>query len=174
MDTFEAIETRRSVRQFKTDHDISDEDIEKILHAAIMAPSAGNSQCWHFIVVRDAFLKERLAKEAGQQLFIEQAPIVIVVCADLEKSRAAYGDRGHATYALQDTAAATENMLLAARALNLGACWIGSFEEAKASDILGLPKNLRPVAMVPIGVPNEPTKRIPPRRKIDEVVDYRE
>lgn len=173
MDIFEAIETRRSVRQFKSDRDITDEEIEKILHAAVMAPSAGNLQCWHFVVVRDQFLRSQLAKEAGRQLFIEQAPVIVVVCADLEKSQHTYGDRGHSTYALQNTAAATENMLLAARALDLGACWVGSFDEAKASEILVLPKGMRPVAMIPIGVPAEPTKRIPPRRNIDEVVEYR-
>jgi len=173
MDIFEAIESRRSVRQFDSDREVTDDELGRILHSAVMAPSAGNAQCWRFVVVRDGELKSRLATEAGHQHFIKQAPLVIVVCADLEQANENYGTRGRDTYSLQETAAAVENMLLAARALGLGACWVGSFDEGKASGILDLKENIRPLAIIPIGAAAEPTKRVPPRRDIKEVVEYR-
>ena len=173
MEIFEAIEGRRSVRQFKPDREISDDELNKILNAAIMAPSSGNTQCWRFVVIRDSSLKSRIATEAGHQLFIKQAPVVIVVCADLECALSTYGARGRDTYALQDTAAATENMLLVVRELGLGACWVGAFDEDKAAEILELPKSIRPLAIVPIGAPDEPAKRVPPRRNLKDVVDFR-
>ncbi|MFH1830268.1 MAG: nitroreductase family protein [Pseudomonadota bacterium] len=173
MELFDAIEHRRSVRQFENKKAIDDAVLQKILHAAMMAPSSGNTQCWRFIVVRDPNIKKRLALEAGHQGFIDQAPVAIVVCADLERAASTYGERGFGTYSLQDAAAATENMLLAAHALGLGACWVGAFDEKMASNILELPKGLRPLAIIPIGFSAEPTKRVPPRRKLDEVVDFR-
>lgn len=173
MDLFDAIEHRRSVRQFQTEKMLDDDMLQKILHAAVMAPSSGNTQCWRFIVVRDQNTKQRLAVEAGHQNFISQAPVAIVVCADLERAANTYGERGFGTYALQDTAAATENMLLAIHAMGLGACWVGAFDEKMASNILKLPKTIRPMAIIPIGFSAEPTKRVPPRRNLDEVVDFR-
>jgi nitroreductase len=173
MDLFDVIARRRSVRQFMPDRAVGDDQLKRILEAATMAPSAGNAQCWKFIVVHNKKLKKTLATEAGHQLFIDQAPLILVVCADLEKAGEKYGARGRSTYALQETAAAIENMLLAAEALGLGACWIGSFDETKAAEILDLPKHLRPVAIVPVGTPAEPVRRVPPRRNLDDVVDYR-
>ncbi len=173
MDIFEAIESRRSVRQFKSDREVTDEELNKILHSAVMAPSAGNAQCWRFVVVRNADLKNRLATEAGHQHFINQAPLVIVVCADLARANENYGARGRDTYALQETAAATENILLAAMAMGLGACWVGSFDEKVASEILDLKESIRPLAIIPIGAAAEPTKRVPPRRNVKEIVDFR-
>jgi len=172
MDIFELIKHRRSIRKFDPTKAVDEKTVTKILEAAIWAPSAGNTQCWRFQVVRDPDLKKRLAVEAGHQPFINDAPVVIVVCADLDHVERSYGERGRFTYALQDTAAAIENMWLAVTALGLGCCWIGAFSEDEAARILGLPKNLRPVAMLPIGVPAEKPKP-PPRRAIAEVTRYR-
>lgn len=173
MELFEAIEGRRSVRQFERSGVVSDEALRKILHAGVMAPSSGNSQCWRFIVVRDDMIKRRLASEAGHQMFIEQAPVAIVVCADLSAAAAKYGERGSQTFVLQDTAAAIQNMMLAAHALGLGSCWVGAFDESKAVNILELAPHLRPIAMIPIGVPAEKPTRIPPRRSLEEVAEFR-
>jgi nitroreductase len=172
MELFEALEVRRSVRKFRTDHPIGDNTLQKILQAGLRAPSAGNEQAWRFIVVRDAHLKKRLATEAGHQAFIQQAPVAIVVVADLRRAGERYGDRGRLTYALQDTSAAIENMLLAITALGLGACWVGAFDEQKASEILELSGNLRPVAILPIGAPEE-APEAPPRRAIEDIVEFR-
>ncbi len=172
MEFFEAVAARRSVRQFK-DAPVSDELVEKILNAGISAPSAGNGQSWHFVVVRDEAMRHHLATEAAQQNFIRVAPVVIVICADLDRAEKTYGSRGRDLYSIQDTAAAVENMLLAITTLGLSSCWIGAFDEKRAAEIISLPKNLRPLAILPVGFANEPARRVPPRRKLDEVVSYR-
>ena len=159
MDLFEAIKTRRSIRAF-TREEISDREIEKILDAARWAPSAGNIQPWIFVVVKDPGTKRRLSEAALSQFFIEEAPVVIVVCADQERSRRGYGSRGADLYCIQDTAAATQNILLAAHALGLGACWVGAFNEEEVKLILRIPRGIRPVAIVPIGHPAEKPRTI--------------
>jgi nitroreductase len=169
MEFLDLVKKRRSVRQFK-DEAIPEDKLNTILEAALWAPSAGNTRCARFFVVRDADTKKRLASEAGHQLFIAQAPVAIVVAADLEAVEKGYGERGRSTYALQDAAAATQNIMLAAADLGYGSCWVGAFEEIVASKILGLPGHVRPLAIVPIGVPNEPTVRVPPHKKIEDVV----
>jgi len=172
MDFWETIERRHSVRRFNADHDVAPEIVERILRAALLAPSAGNCQPWHFFVVRDAEIKELLAEAAGGQRFVAEAPVVIVVCAEPARSSARYGSRGSSLYCLQDTAAATEHILLAATASGLGSCWVGAFSERAAAQALRLPGHLRPVAMVPIGYPLRPTVRKTARRGLDEVVTY--
>lgn len=167
MDVLEAIKTRRSVRNF-TNQPVSDRKIEKLLEAARWAPSAGNIQPWEFIVVRDSEIKHGLSQAALDQKFIEQAPVVIVACADPAKSAPRYGSRGINLYCLQDTAAATENMLLAAHAIGLGACWVGAFKEEMARKVLKIPEPVRPVAIVPVGhVTRTPSVR--PRKDLTEI-----
>lgn len=173
MDIFEAIQKRRSIRQFDPAKPVGDDVVQKVLEAGIMAPSAGNGQSWRFFVVRDRALKKRLALEAGHQAFIDECPVAIVVCSDLASAEEGYGERGRGTYSLQETAAAVENMLLAITALGFGCCWVGAFNESVASEILGLPKGVRPLAILPIGVPAEPKAKIPPRMKIEEVTTFR-
>ena len=99
-------------------------------------------------------LKARLAAAAHQE-FVAEAPVVIVVCAVPGESARRYGERGRSLYSLQDTAAATQNILLAAAELGLGSCWVGAFEERAAATALGLPPAWRPVALVPVGHPLE-------------------
>lgn len=171
MDVFEAIRARRSVRRYASDP-VSDEVLKELLSAAILAPSAGNAQPWRFIVVRDLELRKGLVSAAYGQGFLAEAPVVIVVCADLERARRAYRERGETLYCLQDTAAAIQNLLLAATAKGLGTCWVGAFDEGKVAELLGLSKGLRPVALIPVGKPAEaPSAR--PRRPLAEVVEYR-
>jgi len=151
MDVFEAMEKRHSVRSFNPDRDVPDEMVEELLRCGCQAPSAGNVQPWRFIIVRDAEMKEELAAAALGQGFLAEAPVVIVVCADLAAHSLNYGQRGVELYSIQDTAAATENMLLAATALELGACWVGAFREEDVVKALNLIKDLRPMALVPVG-----------------------
>ena len=170
MDVFEAIRGRRSIRSFRPE-DVPDELVEKLIDCARWAPSAGNLQPWEFVVVRDPQTKKALARAALGQHFIAEAPVVIVVCADQKRSGWGYGKRGIQLYCLQDTAAATQNMLLAAHALGLGACWVGAFDEENVASILRLPEGIRPVAVVPVGYPAEaPPPR--PRRSVREIVHF--
>jgi len=169
-DIFNLFRLRRSIRSF-TSEDVSDEEIEKILEAARWAPSAGNIQPWEFIVVRNPETKREIARAALNQTFIEEAPVVIVVCADESRSSWVYGSRGATLYCIQDTAAATENMLLAVCALGLGACWVGAFREDEIKRILKIPRGLRPVAIVPIGHPAERPSP-PSKRTLKKIVHH--
>ncbi len=173
MDFWQVIEERRSVRNFDTGRDVTPETVQRVLEAAIRAPSAGNCQPWHFVVVRSERTKDRLAEAAYGQWFVAEASVVIVVCADPDRSSWRYGSRGVQLYCLQDTAVATEHILLAVTALGLGACWVGAFDERAAAKALGLPANLRPVAIVPIGYPAAHPYRTS-RRSLEEVVTFDE
>ena len=170
MEVFKAIKERRSVRAF-TPEMVSEEEIMKIIDAARWAPSAGNIQPWEFIIVRRPEIKRGLSAAALNQTFIEEAPVVIVVCANENRSSWGYGERGRTLYCLQDTAAATQNMLLAAYALGLGTCWVGAFREEGVRRVLNIPRGVRPVAIVPVGHPAE-KPRPRPRRSLREIVHY--
>lgn len=170
LEVFEAIKTRRSIRAF-TNKKVSEEEVQKLIDAARHAPSAGNIQPWEFVIVRDPKRKYRLAAAALNQTFIEEAPVVIVVCANETQSGWGYGARGATLYCLQDTAAATQNMLLAACALGLGTCWVGAFCEEEVRKVVNAPRGVRPVAIVPVGHPAEkPSPR--PKRSITEIINY--
>ena len=172
MDFWQVIEARHSVRAFDADQDVSEETIQRILQAAVLAPSAGNCQPWHFVVVRREQVRQRLAKAAWGQDFVAQAPVVIVVCTDAERSAARYGDRGTNLYCIQDTAAAAEHILLAITSLGLGGCWVGAFDDSAAAGALQLSATLHPVAMIPIGVPARSSDRSTARRDLSDVVTY--
>ena len=173
MDFWQVIEERRSMRDFDPRCDVPPDMVQKILEAAIRAPSGGNCQPWHFVVIRGKQAKELLVEAAYGQSFIAEAPVVIVVCADPARSAQSYGSRGVQLYCLQDTAAATEHILLAVTALGLGVCWVGAFDERAASQVLDLPTDLRPVAIVPIGYPIARHQRTS-RRSLKEVVTFGE
>lgn len=172
MDFWQVIEARHSVRSFDPAVDIPPETVERLLTAAIRAPSAGNRQPWHFYVVRNLATRRALAAAAYGQTFVAQAPLVIVVCADAGQSAGRYGQRGRELYCLQDTAAATEHILLAAVALGLGGCWVGAFDEDQAARALNLPPRHRPVAILPIGKPAGRATSSPPRQPLKAVVSY--
>jgi nitroreductase len=105
------------------------------------------------------------------QTFIEEAPAVIVVCANENRSSQRYGVRGKTLYCIQDTAAAIQNIHLAAYSLGLGTCWVGAFKEEEAREILKIPQGIRPVAIIPVGYPAEaPSPRN--RRSISQIVHY--
>jgi nitroreductase len=171
VDLWTAISNRCSVRSFAPG-ELDASTVKKLLEAAVRAPTAGNMQPWHFVVVRSAEVKQALASAAYGQGFVAQAPVVIVVCAEPERSAARYGLRGRDLYCLQDTSAATEHILLAATALGLGACWVGAFDEQAAARTLDLPAQLRPVAMVPIGQPSTGPGIGSSRRPLYEVTSF--
>jgi nitroreductase len=170
MDVLKAVRGRRSIRAFKSD-DVSPEIVEKLLDAARWAPSAGNIQPWEFIVVRKPEVKKALAEAALDQTFIEEASVVIVVCANEDRSSQGYGIRGKTLYCIQDTAAAIQNLHLVAYSLGLGTCWIGAFREEEAREILKIPSGIRPVAIIPVGYPAEAPSP-PSRRPINQIVHY--
>jgi nitroreductase len=170
MELSEAIKGRKSIRVFKKQN-VPEETVEKLINAASWAPSAGNIQPWEFVIVRKPAVKKKLAQAALNQAFVEEAPVVIVVCANEKRSSMGYGLRGETLYCIQDTAAATQNILLTAYSLGLGTCWIGAFNENEAKEALQAPEGIRPVAIIPVGYANEaPSQRI--RRPLSQIMHY--
>lgn len=160
MDIYEAILKRRSIRKFK-DKEIPTEVIDKLIDALIWAPSAGNLQKRKFYFVFNKDIKEKLAKASYNQNFIKSAPLVIVCCGDKNISKN-YGERGERLYLICDVSASIENLMLLATSLRLGTCWIGAFDENEVRKILNLDENLIPIAIIPVGYPDE--KQNPPKR----------
>jgi len=159
MDTLDAIMQRRSVRKYSPSP-IPEQDLKKILEAGRQAPSAANRQPWHFIVVRDEAQKKRLAEACSGQTWMADAGAII---AGLGKPQVS--DKWHPV----DVAIAMQNMILAATALGYGTCWVGAFDEAQVKAVLGLPDDLRVVALTPVGKPlDKPDRR--PRMPMDEFV----
>ena len=170
LNIFGAIKERRSIRAY-TDEKVSENDIEHLLEAARWARSAGNSQPCEFVIIRDLEIKRKLSDAAQNQTFIQKAPVVLVVCADVTRSSRGYGGRGKKLYSIQDTAATTENILLTAQELGLATCWVGAFREKEVAKAVKAPKNVKPVAIVPVGYPAE-RPMVPPKRSINEIIHY--
>ena len=156
----DVIFSRKSVRSY-TDQPVSDEQVETMLRAAMAAPTGMNVQPWRFVVVRDQAVKEKLAGPRGGM--IAQAPVVFVICGETTLMRKPFGQpdaeavevpNGNWT---QDCSAATENLLLAAEALGLGAVWTAAHPYADRvnpiREALGLPENVTPLCVVPCGYP---------------------
>ena len=163
MDLMQAIRARRSIRNF-LDKYVEEELLLAVLEAGRLAPSARNMQDWRFIVVRDAATRSLLAKAARDQQFVGQAPVVIAACGTSDLVMTC----GQPAYAI-DVAIALDHMTLAAASLGLGTCWIGAFYEDKVKEILGVPPEIRVVALLPLGYPaEEPGPR--GRKSLDEIV----
>jgi len=171
MDFNELALSRRSIRSFQQKA-VPKDALIKLMQAAQFAPSGGNCHPWHFYVISDKGQKTQLIRQCISQEFLHTAPVLIVVCADIKRSEKRYGRRGKALYCIQDTAAAIQNILLCAKSLGLGTCWCGAFDEKKCANFLQLPKDMRPVAMIPVGYPvNEPPVA-PKRRPLDEIATF--
>jgi len=125
LDVFEAIQKRHSIRAYESSP-VPEEKLIKILEAGRLAPSASNIQPWHFIVVRDAEKRKRLAK-ARWAKFLAEVPLVIVGCGNQKASP---------KWFTVDVAIAMQNMVLTATAEGLGTCWIGSFDEGEVKKLL--------------------------------------
>lgn len=150
----EVLKKRRSIRRFKPDA-VSETAIDAILAAVMSGPSAGHLQAFRVVVVRDASLRARLQAAALGQTSVGEAPVVLVFCADGPASAVKYGERGEDLYAVQDATIACTLAWLKAVDLGLSGVWIGAFSESLVSRILDLPRGLRPVALLPIGYPDE-------------------
>jgi nitroreductase len=171
VDISEAVKNRRSIRTYKKQA-LPQETINQLIDAARLAPSAGNGQPWAFVVAEKQETKRLLSAAAYGQKSLLEASAVIMVCADQKRAQESYDERGRTLYCIQDTAAAVENILLTACALGLGTCWVGAFQEEEIRKIINAPPQMRPVAMIAVGYPNEsPPART--RRPAAEVV-YRE
>ncbi len=169
-ETIRTILNRRSCRAFYPEP-LPEAHVQVLLEAVRWAPSAGNRQPWHVFVVLNKQVREELADAAYGQEFLARAPVVFVMCAIPFQSASRYGLRGETLYVYQDTAAAVQNLLLAATALGYGSCWVGAFDERWVREVLELPAEYRPVALVPVGLPAEEPEP-PERRPLKEIATF--
>jgi nitroreductase len=198
LEVMAAIRSRRSIRRYDN-RPVPQEVIDELLEAARLAPSTSNLQTWKFKVITDEGIKRSLREAAFNQSFVENAPVVIVACADFN----AFGDRATRTLELLRTRAvrvslpmllrtlrsgkaedseernltgaiinvsiAVENMVLAATSLGLGTCWVRAFQAERVSEILSLPPEYPPLFLLPLGYPAEDPEARS-RRPLDEIL----
>jgi len=156
METMEAILTRRSVRKY-IKNEISENTIKELIEAGMNAPSAGNEQPWHFILINDPSILEKVPTFHNHAKMLKDASIAILVCGDLNLEK-------HEGMWIQDCSAATENILLAVRAKKLGAVWLGIYPREKRikgmRKLLDIPENVMPFSLISLGYPDEEQKKV--------------
>lgn len=153
------IKNRSSIRSFKS-KPVESYKLERILESAISAPSAGNLQAYKIMIVENDDVKYELAKASFGQMFVKEAPIVLVFFANPKISSQRYGKRGESLYCIQDATISASFAHLTATALGLGSVWVGAFEKERVKDILK-EKDMVPIAILPIGYPDEKPKTTP-------------
>jgi len=180
METLEAIMSWRSTRRF-LDKPVEEGKLQAILEAVRRAPSWANMQCWKMVVVKDAENRRRLSELAFVEAFfgplgyksnpaqkgIAAAPVVIVLCADPDRS----GKIRNQEYYLADAGIASQNLMLAAHDQGLGTVFVGVFDEDQVRELLDIPEDIRVVGLFPIGYPVEPGE-VRPRKDMRETACY--
>jgi len=163
-----SIKYSNSYGSFEVNPETSIGLIGQVQEINITAYKAGK---YDFYFVFNEKIKRQLIEKAGVQDFVIQAPLIIIGCCDLEKI-SWYGKRGENLYSICDVSASIENLMLLATEKGLGTCWVGTFDERKVSKILNLPKNLRPIAIIPVGWPTEKpptTQKVFKKEAIEEI-----
>jgi len=162
MSSLDRIMSRRSIRKYKAEK-VPQETLERILEAGRHAPSATNEQPWHFIVVTDPKLKEKLSTGRWNG-FVKDSAFAVVGCA--------YEGTAHSRkWSAVDTAIALQNMVIAAWSLGIGSCWVGDFQELVVKELLKVPKDWRIVSLISFGYPDE-TPDATPRKPLKEIAAY--
>jgi nitroreductase len=166
---FDVFDNRKSIRFYKDDP-VSDEVLLKVLNAARLAPSAGNIQPWHFIIVKNKEKRASIAKGCRYGKFLSESPIIIVACGDRKASSQWYSI---------DTTIALEHIVLAATSIALGSCWIGMFNEKEVRKIIDLPKNFEIIVLLALGYPRKKLDlwakilhTMRPRKKLQEIISF--
>jgi len=167
MNIYQAILTRKSVRAFQRD-DIPDDVLTRVLDAARHAPSANNFQEWRFVVVRHPDTRKKISEAACRQNFVAGAPVVLACCAETDNHTMTCGQLSYPI----DVAIAVDHLTLCAAAEGLGTCWIGAFYEDEVKKILGIPPEIRVVALLPIGYPKDPSPVRKYRLPLEKIVMY--
>lgn len=161
----DVIFSRRSIRRY-LDDPVTEQEIQSLLEAGMAAPSADNARPWHMVTVTDAGTLERLAEAHPYGKMVARAPLAIAVCGEPSASL---------RYWVQDCSAATENILIAAAALGLGAVWLGCHpnadREAAIRAVLGIPEDVGVLSLIPVG---RPAEHKPARTQYDPSRHHRE
>ncbi len=166
MEVYEAIRTRKSVRSYQ-DRPVPEEVLRRVLEAARLAPSASNRQEWRFVVATDLETRRQLAA-AGSQPFIAAAPVVMACCAQTDGRVMRCGQQCYPI----DVAIAMDHLTLAAVAEGLGTCWIGSFDAGRVRQVLGIPREVEVVELMPLGYPADPRPVEKSRLPFERIVRF--
>lgn len=152
------IEMRTSVRQYSREEIKVDEIVEPLMRAAMSAPSAMNRQPWEFMVITDRDLLNKLGEEFKNASYLREAQLAVIVCGNMKQAIEGEGRE----FWVQDCSAATENLLLAAHGMGLGAVWCGIYPNRERTEqlqqVLSLPEHIVPLNIIPIGMPKEEPK----------------
>ena len=166
METIQSILTRRSIRKYET-RMIEEQKIHQLLEAAMYAPSARNTQPWHFIVINEREMLNKIMKVHPYSKMLAEAPVAVLICGDKNREP-------NEGYLNTNCSAATQNLLLAAHDLGLGSVWLGVYpreERMKGiSEIVGLPSSIIPISLVVLGYPKEVLEK--PKRFLPERIHY--
>ena len=170
MEFYEVIKTRRSIRSYK-DTPIQEKVMERVLEATRISPSGHNRQFWKFYIVENEEKKEAIAKACGEQMWIAEAPAVIVAVGyHIPYSRGGY--MGDMTF-MMDVSIAFTQLILAARAEGLGTCWIGAFRNDEVKAAMDLPEDENVVAVTPIGFPDKGVfSENTSRKSLEEITEW--
>ena len=161
MDFDEVVKRRKMIWEYDSKRQqIPNEIITNLIRNAHRAPSAGHTQVQEFIIVKDTSIKKRLRKAAVNQEYVERAPVLIVICSNTSQLVGHYGSRGREFYSIIDGAFASMLILLSAVNEGIGACFVGAFQDNKVSEILELPKDVRPIGIICIGYPAEKPEKL--------------
>jgi len=166
MEYLDLIEERHSVREYKGDN-VEEEKLNKILEAALIAPTANNRQAFKIVVIRTKDHEDEL-KKIYPKLFFTQAPIVLGVFSITQKS---WVRKDGKNYGDVDSAIVMDHIILAATTLGLGTCWVANFDSVAARELIGLGEGFEPIAFTPIGYAQaKDFKKI--RKSLEEIVVY--
>ena len=171
MDFDEVVRKRKMIREYQQDSQIPTEIINKLLKNAHRSPSAGHTQVQEYIVVIDPITKKKLCQASLGQSQVEDASVLIIVCANTSRSVSRYGKRGTDCYSIIDGAFASMIILLSAVNEGIGASFIGAFEDNRIVKILGLPVHVKPIGIIALGYPAEKPERFE-RIELNNLVHY--
>ena len=169
MEVMEALKGRQSVKSYLPTP-VEEEKLQKVLEAGRLAPSSYNSQCRKFIVVTDPAVKKAIHDKAGTQPMIEQAPVVLVLCATPDTEHEDAMPCGEVKHPI-DMALSGAYMMLEAYEQGLGTCWLGAFDAEAVKRTLGIPEDVKVVTMIPVGY-HDGTQERKPRKSLEEITGY--
>jgi nitroreductase len=166
MEFKDLIQTRYSVRSYRSDP-VEEDKLQQVLEAARLAPTAANQQPFQLIVIHTEGCEEEVG-EIYRRSWFTQAPLVICACGLPEN---AWVSKEGINYAYVDVAIVMDHLILAATNLGLGTCWVADFDREKAREVLGLPDDVVPIALTPLGYPaDQPKTKV--RKDLSELVRY--
>lgn len=169
MEVMEALRGRQSVKTYLPTP-VPEEKLRSVLEAGRLAPSSYNSQCRRFVVLTDPEVKKAVRERAGAQPMVEQAPVVIVICAVPDSEHEEVMPCGEARRPI-DMALCGAYMMLEAYDQGLGTCWLGAFDAEAVKEVLGIPEDVKVVTMIPLGY-HDGTQPRRDRRPLEEIVRY--